>query len=138
MADTLSIYYNTINISTGGQTLWPPTDQTMLWPTYLTLVSAIISLILAIVVLAAYYWSREASDRMETWRTAFGVLTLVINLILACVVGGTMFSTGQSTGPGAQSLWRVACDADDVKQAIFSEFVNLGSYCIKQVSFSLK
>jgi len=131
MALTLAKYYQTQNLSVDNQNLWPPPDQTMLWPTILTLVVDIISALLAGVVIYAWYSrGHDMSGKWDNVRTAFDLLTLVLILVLSSVVGGTMYSTGQSTGPGAQSLWRVACNAES---DIYQDFINLNSYCIEQV-----
>jgi len=131
MALTLAKYYQTQNLSVDNQSLWPPPDQTMLWPTILTLIVDVISAILAALVIYAW-WSR-GHDTSATWdnaRTAFDLLTLILIITLSSVVGGTMYVTGQATGPGPQSLWRVACN---LQTDIYQDFIDLNSYCLEQV-----
>ena len=70
------------------------------------------------------------SGKWDNARSAFDLLTLILIITLSSVVGGTMYATGQATGPGPQSLWRVACN---VTSDLYQEFINLDSYCLEQV-----
>jgi len=131
MAFTLAKYFQTQNLSVDNQSLWPPPDQTMLWPTILTLVVDAISAILAAVVIYAWYsHGHDMSGKWDNARSAFDLLTLILIIVLSSVVGGTMYATGQATGPGPQSLWRVACN---VTSDLYQEFIDLDSYCLEQV-----
>lgn len=129
MTLTLAKYRQTQDVSVQGQALWPPKDQTVVWPTIFAMVAAAISIATASAVLLAYLWSVKMSDRMDTYRTVIEVLVLVINLVLASVVGPTMFLSGNNSN----SLWGVSCAANDAAVALYQEFLNLGSYCIEQV-----
>jgi hypothetical protein len=49
IGDNLAKYYSTVDVNLGGQSLWSST--TILWPDFLTLVSAIVTFILSVAIL---------------------------------------------------------------------------------------
>ena len=107
----------------------------MLWPSILTVIVAVVTLILTTIVLLEYYKGTAAADRWENRRSTFGKMAtcFTISKMIACAVASSsMYITGQSTAPGPQSLWRIACDASQEAQHLFQRIVNLDSYCTLQ------
>jgi hypothetical protein len=135
MAYTIHQYFATINVTAGGQTLWNPPSDTVLWPTYFTLVTSIITSVFAGVVLGAYYWSTQAADRIDDWRSRLVWLALLLKVGLEVATSSSMYATG-AHGPvdGPQSLWYQTCTADPDQITLFSFAVNLPQYCTMQVS----
>ena len=133
MAFTLHKYYETINVAADGQTLWNSPDQTVLWPTYLTLVTAIITTVSAAVILTAYYRNMTTAERIDDWlsRILLGVVFLKFALEVAASSG--MYATG-AHGPsdGPQSLWYQTCTATDDAASLFSFAVNIPQFCTMQ------
>jgi hypothetical protein len=133
MAYTLDKYYATINVTVDGQSLWNPPDQTVLWPTYFTLVTSIITSIFAAVVLGAYYWSTQAADRIDNWKSILVWLALLLKGGLEAATSSSMYATG-AHGPsnGPQSLWYQTCTATSTDIALFSPTINLPQFCTIQ------
>ena len=134
MAFTLHKYYATRNVAVGGQALWNPPSDTVLWPTYFTLVTSVITAILAAVVLAAYYWSTEAADRIDDWRSRLIWLAFALKLGLEISTSSSMYATGtRAPENGPQSLWYQTCTMTDEAVSMFSFAINLNQFCFMQV-----
>lgn len=132
---TLTEYFVTENTVIEGENLWPPSDDVMLWPTILTLIVAVVTLILTTIVLIAYCNGTAAADRWERRRSTFGNIATcftIFKMIACAVASSSMYITGQSTAPGPQSLWRIACDASQEAQDLFHRIIDLGNYCTLQ------
>jgi len=138
MAYTLHQYFATINVSAQGQPLWNPPDQTLLWPTYFTLVQSILTSIFAGVVLGAYYWSTHTADRIDDWRSRLVWLALLLKVGLEVATSSSMYATGvNAPANGRQSLWFQTCSALPDQVALFNFAVNLPQYCTMQVCSTL-
>src|SRR5271154_216006 len=112
MAFTLNKYYETINLTADDQPLWNTPDQTVLWPTYFTLATAVITSVFSAIVLATYCWSTTLAERIDDWRFRILSLALIFKIILEITTSSSMYATGAhgpSTGP--QSLWYQTCSA---------------------------
>jgi hypothetical protein len=139
MAYTLHQYFATINVTVAGQALWNPPSDTVLWPTYFTLVTSIIASIFAAIVLTAYYWSTQAADRIDDWRSRLIWLAVALKIGLEIATSSSMYATGAhgpSTGP--QSLWYQTCTATSDQVTLFQFAVNLPQFCTMQVCASLR
>lgn len=131
---TLHKYYATINVVADGQPLWNPPALTRLWPTYFGLVTSAITSVLAILVLAAYYRSTDAADRLDDWRSRFIWLTLALKFGLEIAQSSSMYATGvNQPANGPQSLWFQTCTMTPETVALFSFTINLNQYCSMQV-----
>ena len=134
MAYTLHQYFATINVTAAGQPLWNLPSDTVLWPTYFTLVTSIITSIFAGIVLAAYYWSTHTADRIDDWRSRLVWLAVTLKIGLEISTSSSMYATGAdgpSTGP--QSLWYQTCTATSDQVELFHFAVNLPQFCTMQV-----
>jgi hypothetical protein len=135
MAFSLVKYYQTIDVVAEGQNLWNPPDQTVLWPTYFTLISSVITSILAAIILWAYYRSTTAADRMDDWRSRLVWLILLVKVVLEITTSSGMYATGAHapTADGsAQSLWYQTCSATPDQVSLFSFTVNIPQFCTMQ------
>jgi hypothetical protein len=131
---TLHKYYATISVVADGQPLWNPPDLTRLWPTYFSLVTSAITSVLAAIVLTAYYWSTEAADRIDDWRSRLIWLALALKFGLEIAQSSSMYSTGvNQPNNGPQSLWFQTCTMTPDTIALFSFTINLNQYCSMQV-----
>src|SRR5271169_361845 len=123
MAFNLVKYYQTINAAAGGQTLWNPPDQTVLWPTYFTLISSFITSVFALIVLWAYYRSTTAAERIDDWRSRIIWVFLILKVALEIATSSGMYATGANapTADGSpQSLWYQTCSATPDQAKLFS------------------
>jgi hypothetical protein len=134
MAYTLHQYFATISVTAAGQPLWNLPSDTVLWPTYFTLVTSVITSIFAGIVLAAYYWSTHTADRIDDWRSRLVWLAVTLKIGLEISTSSSMYATGAhgpSTGP--QSLWYQTCTATPDQVELFHFAVNLPQFCTMQV-----
>jgi len=135
MAFTLHKYYATINVTAAGEPLWNPPTQTLLWPTYFTMVTAIVTSIIAAVVLAAYYWSTEAADYIDDWRSLLIWLIFVLKFALEIATSSSMYTTGtHAPSDGPQSLWYQTCTATGDTVILFHFAININQFCSMQVA----
>ena len=134
MAFSLHKYYETINVTASGQPLWNPPDQTVLWPTYFTLVTAVITSVFSAVILVTYFWSTTAAERIDDWRFRILLLALLLKVALEITTSSGMYATG-AHGPadGPQSLWYQTCTATSDDVSLFSFAVNIPQICTMQV-----
>jgi hypothetical protein len=134
MAYMLRKYYQTLTVDVNGQTLWNTPDQTVLWPSYLTLVTAVLTSIFSAVVLTAYLWSTTTAERIDDWRSRILWVLLIVKVAMEITTSSGMYATG-AHGPanGPQSLWYQTCTAtaDDAKN--FAPFLNIPAFCGMQV-----
>jgi hypothetical protein len=134
MAYTLNQYFTTINVTASGQALWEPPSQTVLWPTYFTLVQSCITSVFAVVVLAAYFYSTETADRVDDWRSRLIWLALAVKLGIEVATSSSMYATGvNAPANGPQSLWFQTCTMSPDQITLFSFAINLPQYCTMQV-----
>jgi hypothetical protein len=134
MSFTLHKYYETINLTADDQPLWNTPDQTVLWPTYFTLVTAVITSIFSAVILATYFWSATLAERIDDWRFRILLVALTLKIALEIATSSGMYITG-AHGPatGPQSLWYQTCTATSDVVSLFSFAVNIPQFCSMQV-----
>jgi len=134
MAFSLAKYYQTLNVAVDGENLWNPPDQTVLWPTYFTLVATSLTSLFAVCVLVAYYYSTHTAEKIDDWRSRFLWVLLALKMILEIATTSGMYVTG-AHGPanGPQSLWYQTCTATSDSVTLFSKWINLDQYCGMQV-----
>jgi hypothetical protein len=122
-AACLQQFYKTKDYTNGSQDLWSPT--TMLWPTFLTLIAAIIMLIYNGIVVCAYCFGKAAVERWVNYES----FTSTIQTTLSTVAAGVTLGTAVN----ADSLNAQTCGASaDATQQAFPQ-VNLGGICLMQV-----
>jgi hypothetical protein len=127
-AACLQQFYKTKNYTNGSQSLWSPT--TMLWPTFLTLVAAVIIFIYSGIVICAYCFGKAAVER---WVSYDGFATAVQTTLSTIAAGVTL---GTAVNP--DSLNSQTCSAAaDAKQPAFPQ-VNLGHICVMQVQYTAR
>ena len=134
MAFSLRKYYETLNLSANGENLWNPPDQTVLWPTYFTLVSSVLTSVFAACVLAAYLYSTTTAEKIDDWRSRILWLALFLKIALEITTSSGMYATG-AHGPsdGPQSLWYQTCTATRDTVELFKPWINIDQFCGMQV-----
>jgi hypothetical protein len=134
MAYMLRKYYQTLTVDVNGETLWNPPDQTVLWPTFLTLVAAVFTSVLSAVVLVAYLRSTTTAERIDDWRSGILWVLLIIKVASEIATASGMYATG-AHGPadGPQSLWYQTCTATSDDAHTFAPFINIPQFCGMQV-----
>jgi hypothetical protein len=117
-----------------GQPLWNSPSETVLWPSYFTLVSSVITSLIAAVVLVAYYWSVDAADRIDDWRSRLIWLVFILKIALEVTTSSGMYATGtRAPANGPQSLWYQTCTMTSETVSLFSFTINLDQFCNMQV-----
>lgn len=133
MGNTLFQYYSTITSSNGGQNTWPAPADTMLYPTLITFGASLISLVLASIVLISYTQGIAKADEWEGTRETFEKCATALKITTSSAAAGSMFSTGNSTASGPQSLWRITCNASQEAKTLFHQFIDFDTFCLQQV-----
>ena len=135
MAFSLRKYYETLNVNVDGEDLWNPPNQTVLWPTYFTLVTSVLTSLFAACVLTAYYYSTRTAERIDDWRSRILWLALFLKIGLEIATSSGMYATG-AHGPsnGPQSLWYQTCTATRETVNRFESWINIDQYCGMQVT----
>lgn len=126
MSDNLAKYYKTINDKNGTQNLW--STATMLYPNFLTLTSATITLLFAIIILLAYCWGTQAADRWDNRRATFSKIVTFIHV--ASTVASTVVMWDTRSNPN--SLSGQTCGAPPEKAPLFPQ-INFDQFCLMQV-----
>jgi hypothetical protein len=131
MIDNLVVFYNTANAVIQGVRLWPMSAK--LWPTYVTLGIAALSMILATATLIAYFWGTKAANRWSLARTGLAIIVLGFNVIIWAIAAYSLKSTSKFDGVGSRSLWSASCTATPQQHEIFGHTVDLPRFCLMQV-----
>lgn len=124
-AACLQQYYASRNDTNGSQPLWSP--ATLLWPTFLTLIVAIIILIFNGIIVCSYCCGVRAVERWVTYEGYFSSFATALQTILSTIATGVTFGT--STNPN--SLNAQTC-GPSAPSGTFPH-VNLNSVCFMQV-----
>ena len=134
MAISLRQYYDTLTLNIDGENLWNPPSQTVLWPTYFTLVTSVLTSIFAACVLAAYYYSTHTAEKIDDWRSRILWFALFLKIALEITTSSGMYATG-AHGPadGPQSLWYQTCTATRETVGRFQSWINIDRFCGMQV-----
>ncbi|TGZ76250.1 hypothetical protein EX30DRAFT_367529 [Ascodesmis nigricans] len=128
---TFSIYLSTRNLPPiATSTAWHP--HTILWPSILIFVLAVISFIVSGAVLLAYYLrGHGAAERVGLYSTAMAVGAIIVAVAVWAVVGG-VFLGSKDTKTG-RDLWGWACaretEGQRVRRERFGEKVKYGVVC---------
>lgn len=126
-AYSLQQYYKTQNDTNGSLQLWSPT--TMLWPTILTLIVAIVILIFNGIEIFAYCCGKARGDQVTTYQGYFMKFADTLQSTLSTIAAGV--TLGTSADPN--SLNNQTCSpAADAKAPSFPQ-INLGTICLTQV-----
>jgi hypothetical protein len=128
-AACLQQYYASRNDRNGSQPLWSPT--TLLWPTFLTLIVAIIILIFNGIIVCSYCCGVRAVERWVTYEGYFSNFATAVQTILSTIATGATFGT--ATNP--DSLNSQTC-GPSAPSGTFPN-VNLNSVCFMQVYHSV-
>jgi hypothetical protein len=127
LASSLQQYYKTQNYTNGNMHLW--NGGTLLWPTYLGLIVAIILFLYDGMILGAYFFGKGAVKRWANNEDGFNSVANIIETTLTTVAAGAMMGT--SGNPNSMS-YQTCSPSADVTQQAFPQ-VNLGSNCLMQV-----
>lgn len=131
MIDNLIVFYTTANAVIHGVRLWPASAK--LWPTYVTLGIAALTMILSTATLIAYCWGTKAANRWSLVRTGVAIAVLVFNVVIWGIAAYGLQSTSAFNGFGSQSLWSASCDSTPQQHQLFGHTINLRRFCLMQV-----
>jgi hypothetical protein len=109
-----------------------PATNTTTYQSFVTLGAAVINLVLATIVLIAYFWGTGASDQWEDMRGMFEKGCSALKIMVASAASGAMYSTSSSTG-ATQSLMGQSCNTANQADALITQFVDFGALCTQQV-----
>jgi hypothetical protein len=127
MASCLQQYYSTIDVTINNERLW--SLDTMLWPTVLALATALVSSVLAGIIVFSYFWGKKTADRWADWRGNFNKFTSAVKFAFHSVVAEGFFSTAFASN----SLQGQTCNGPPAKEVTFAAKLNFGSFCAMQV-----
>jgi hypothetical protein len=127
MGDNLAKYYKTQHDTNGTQNLW--SAATMLYPNFLTLVTALVTFIFGVTILCAYYWGTDAVNRWDDRRATFAKFVVVVQI--ASTVASTVVMWQTRNNPN--SLSGQTCGAPPAKEPLFPQ-INFETFCLMQVS----
>jgi len=138
MADTLRQYWHTqYATGTNGVAIWPTPNNVLIYPPILNLVAAIVTLLLASVVLVFY--CRRARKPAENWKGVLGTfgkyssgVMAVISVGAAAAGMGAMIATSNTLTP-PYSLLAWTCTVNQFEDQ-FEAVVNFENFCLEQVS----
>lgn len=121
-------FYNTKDEPRGGRTAWPKHPK--LWPTFMLLIGAGLTLITSIITLISYCWFLKKAKR--SWKLT--VLKYVIH-IGAWAIITILYRYEKNTNGSNNDLWGWTCSEEaDAIQAEFNDVVGFSSLCNLQVS----
>jgi hypothetical protein len=105
-------------------------SHTTLWPTYLLLAIATLSLMMSLLTLLAYVCGVGAANKVSSFTSYAGYIMLVTEFIAWAVSAG-LFKMAET----GQDLWGYSCgpNADRIEEQVKS-FVDFGRLCQAQVS----
>jgi hypothetical protein len=124
------IFYATTGTVIGGNRLWPAGTKT--WPTYVTLIAAVINAVLSSLVLIGYCWGTKIANRWNTVRTVFSIGIIIFDVVLWAIAAGSLQSSSTFDGDKS-SLWAATCGIPQDQQEPFKQKLDFGKFCIKQV-----
>ncbi|EWC44634.1 hypothetical protein DRE_06623 [Drechslerella stenobrocha 248] len=131
-ASSFAIFFATKNLANRNN-LPPWAPQSILWPTYATLVIACISLLLAIGILISYWrGGHEKAENASLWFTAFTIFGFLFMIILWAVVAGTI--TNARNNSDGVDMWAWACK-DNQRKELFKDDVDYDLVC-KQLDWT--
>ena len=121
-------YYDTQNETRGGRTAWPKHPK--LWPTFMLLIGAGITLIVSIITLISYCWFlRKAKRNWKLTVVKYGIH------IGAWAIISILYRYEKDAHGSNNDLWGWSCSQEaDAIQAEFKDVVGFSSLCNLQVS----
>ena len=129
MAYALSKYYTTKNHNVNGtMSVWG--KSTTLWPTFLLLAVALITLLLNLITICAYFRGGvEKANSTSNAASYIGYVLLAVHVIVWAVSMG-LFKMANS----GKDLWGYSCgsQADAIQEEVKS-FIDFGKLCTTQV-----
>jgi hypothetical protein len=130
---TLSEYYSTVTYCApnNGPCAWNPATNTTTYQSLLGLGAALVNLILASIVLIAYFWGTGAADTWEDMRGMFEKACSTLKITVATAGAAVMFGTG---GTSSNSLMGQSCNPGNQAETLITDFVNFSSLCNQQVN----
>jgi hypothetical protein len=123
----LQQYYSTKTASNGGVNLWTPNTQ--LWQMFLVILVDVISMIIATIIVIAYFWGVKAADRWSDISSNISNFCSVIKAGAHVAVFAGMYATANNPN----SLQGQTCGAPATKPALFPQF-KFDRFCSQQVS----
>ena len=124
-------YYDTRNEIRGGRTAWPKHPK--LWPTFMLLVGAGITLVVSIITLISYCWFMKKANR--SWKLT--VLKYAIHLGAWAIIT-SLYRYEKDVHGSDNDLWGWTCSEEAAAiQAEFNDVIGFSSVCNLQVSRKL-
>ncbi len=131
MTYALAKYYTTKNHNAHGTSIWA--SPTMLWPTFMLLAVSLVTVVLNIFTICAYFRGVEKANTTSSVAGCIGYALLAVHVLVWAVSIGLfkMANTGKD-------LWGYSCgsQADAIQEEVQS-FVDFGKLCTTQVSLVL-
>jgi hypothetical protein len=90
-----------------------------------------VNLILASIVLIAYFWGTGAADQWEDMRGMFEKACSTLKIMVATAGASVMFGTG---GASSNSLMGQSCNPANTADKLITDFVDFSSLCLQQVA----
>ena len=124
-------YYDTRNETRGGRTAWPKNPK--LWPTFLLLIGAGITLIVSIITLISYCWFLKKAKR--SWKLTVSKYAIHLG---AWAIITILYRYEKDVHGSDNDLWGWSCSEKAAAiQAEFNDVVDFSSLCNLQVSSKL-
>lgn len=134
VATTLHIFLSTKNLaSKSNLPVWA--KNTPVWPQYVVLTCACISLAFCIMVFWSYYrGGHRRAEKTAVYYTIFAVGFFILSIIMWAVAAGVL--QGTRSNSGNQDIWGWSC-VDNKRRDLYSEDVDYELVCRVQVSLLL-
>ncbi|KAK0514293.1 hypothetical protein JMJ35_002910 [Cladonia borealis] len=121
-------YYDTRNETRGGRTAWPKNPK--LWPTFLLLIGAGITLIVSIITLISYCWFLKKAKR--SWKLTVSKYAIHLG---AWAIITILYRYEKDVHGSDNDLWGWTCSEEVAAlQAEFNDVVGFSSLCNLQSS----
>lgn len=137
VASSFAIFFATKNMANRNN-LPPWAPQSVLWPSYLTLSIACVSLTMAVIIIVSYWkGGHEKAERASIWFTAFSIFGFLLMIIMWAVVAGAI--TNARNTQNGNDMWEWSCK-DNQRKELFKDDVNYDLVCRQLVrikSFNL-
>ncbi|KAF2196817.1 hypothetical protein GQ43DRAFT_444776 [Delitschia confertaspora ATCC 74209] len=126
LASAFAIFNATKNLPRrNGLPAWA--DNTKVWPQILLLVIASVSLVMSIIVLAAYTrGGHKRAEKVAAYYTVFAVAFFIFSIVM-WAVGAGIFNQSKSNGNG-QDMWGWSCK-DNKRRHLFEDDVSYALIC---------
>lgn len=130
IASALYIFHKTKNLpARNGLPPWAEGSAT--WPQITLCCIAVVSLILSIAVLFAYWrGGHNRAERVSIYWTVFSIAAFIFAIVMWGIAAGIL-NGSKASGQG-KDIWGWACK-DNKRRALFQEDINYALVCIEMV-----